>query len=143
MFSFCPLVQAGSNPIYNVKTQPDSSSSASVPVAVTSHQHSVSERAECRFFMNTGTCKYGDDCKYTHPRERMLPPPPPNLLNPNVLPARPVSSSLVFLRFFTAKHLVILIILLFAVFRGNQHVVTLPPDSASMEQTANLLTQCH
>ncbi|KAH0925539.1 hypothetical protein HID58_017795 [Brassica napus] len=76
---------AGYNPIYNVKTQLDSSSSASVPVAVTSHQHSVSERAECRFFMNTGTCKYGDDCKYTHPRERMS---SPNLLNPIVLPAR-------------------------------------------------------
>ncbi|KAJ0262006.1 Zinc finger CCCH domain-containing protein 26 [Hirschfeldia incana] len=55
---------AGSNPIYNVKTQPDSSS----------------ERAECRFFMNTGTCKYGDDCKYSHP----------NLPHPIVvLPARP------------------------------------------------------
>ncbi|KAL0722200.1 hypothetical protein Bca4012_036799 [Brassica carinata] len=79
---------AGSNPIYNVKTQPDSSSSASVPVAVTPHHDSFSERAECRFFMNTGTCKYGDDCKYYHPKERML-PAPPNLLNHVVLPARP------------------------------------------------------
>uniref|UniRef100_A0A0D3B4M3 C3H1-type domain-containing protein n=1 Tax=Brassica oleracea var. oleracea TaxID=109376 RepID=A0A0D3B4M3_BRAOL len=64
---------AGSNPIYNVKTQPDSSS----------------ERAECRFFMNTGTCKYGDDCKYSHPKERML-QSPPNLSHHIVLlPARP------------------------------------------------------
>ncbi|KFK31098.1 hypothetical protein AALP_AA6G067900 [Arabis alpina] len=79
-----------SNPIYNMKTQPDSSSSASVPVAVTSHYHQdFSERAECRFFMNTGTCKYGDDCKYIHPKERMLQSPPPNLLNPILLPARP------------------------------------------------------
>ncbi|KAF8105241.1 hypothetical protein N665_0161s0039 [Sinapis alba] len=63
----------GSNPIYNVKTQPDSSS----------------ERAECRFFMNTGTCKYGDDCKYLHPKERML-QSPPNLSHPIVvLPVRP------------------------------------------------------
>ncbi|KAH0854720.1 hypothetical protein HID58_057754 [Brassica napus] len=64
---------AGSNPIYNVKTQPDSSS----------------ERAECRFYMNTGTCKYGDDCKYSHPKERML-QSPPNLSHHIVLlPARP------------------------------------------------------
>ncbi|VVB07351.1 unnamed protein product [Arabis nemorensis] len=77
------------NPIYNMNTQPDSSSSASVPVAVTSHHHhNFSERAECRFFMNTGTCKYGDDCKYSHPKERML-QSPPNLLNPILLPARP------------------------------------------------------
>ncbi|CAN8315805.1 unnamed protein product [Cochlearia groenlandica] len=80
---------AGSNPVYNVKTQQDSSSSASVPVAVTSHHHNVSEIGECRFFLNTGTCKYGDDCKYSHPKEGML-QPHPNLINPNVLlPARP------------------------------------------------------
>ncbi|KAL1205750.1 Zinc finger CCCH domain-containing protein 26 [Cardamine amara subsp. amara] len=79
---------APSNPIYNLKIQPDSSSSASVPVAVTSHHHSFPERAECRFFMSTGTCKYGDDCKYSHPKERML-QSPANLLNPIVLPARP------------------------------------------------------
>uniref|UniRef100_A0A1J3H922 Zinc finger CCCH domain-containing protein 26 n=1 Tax=Noccaea caerulescens TaxID=107243 RepID=A0A1J3H922_NOCCA len=80
---------SAANPIYNVKSQPESSSSASVPVAVTSHHHqSFSERAECRFFMNTGTCKYGDDCKYSHPKERML-QSQPNLLNPIVLPSRP------------------------------------------------------
>ncbi|CAH2059702.1 unnamed protein product [Thlaspi arvense] len=85
-----PTYMAGSNFIYNVKTQLDSSSSVSVPVpvAVTSHHHSFSERAECRFFMNTGTCKYGDDCKYSHPKERML-QSPPSLLNPVVLPSRP------------------------------------------------------
>jgi len=73
-----------------MKTQLDSSSSASVAVTVTSHHHSFSERAECRFFMNTGTCKYGDDCKYSHPKERLL-QSPPTLLNPIVLSARPVS----------------------------------------------------
>ncbi|KAF8108789.1 hypothetical protein N665_0104s0104 [Sinapis alba] len=62
----------GSNPIYDVKTEPDSSS----------------EKAECRFFMKTGTCKYGDNCKYSHPKERVL-ISPPNLLNLMVLPARP------------------------------------------------------
>ncbi|ESQ51883.1 hypothetical protein EUTSA_v10016979mg [Eutrema salsugineum] len=83
-----PTYMAGSNPMYNVKTQPDSSSSASVTVAVTSHHQNYSDRAECRFFMNTGTCKYGDDCKYSHPKERML-HSPPNLSNPIALPARP------------------------------------------------------
>ncbi|KAF8049995.1 hypothetical protein N665_2070s0003 [Sinapis alba] len=66
----------------------DSSSSASVPVAVTPQHQSLSDRAECRFFMNTGTCKYGVDCKYSHPKEKVL-PSPPNLLNSVVLPARP------------------------------------------------------
>ncbi|KAG2308893.1 hypothetical protein Bca4012_082143 [Brassica carinata] len=63
---------AGANPIYDGKTEIDSSS----------------EKAECRFFMKTGTCKYGDNCKYSHPKERML-LSPPNLLNLMVLPARP------------------------------------------------------
>ncbi|WZZ42749.1 hypothetical protein YC2023_039008 [Brassica napus] len=51
-----PRKVGGSNPIYEGKTELDSSS----------------ERAECRFFMKTGTCKYGDACKYSHPKERML-----------------------------------------------------------------------
>ncbi|CAH8389286.1 unnamed protein product [Eruca vesicaria subsp. sativa] len=83
-----PTYMGGANSIYNMKTQPESSSSASVPVAVSSHQHSFPDRAECRFFMTTGTCKYGDDCKYFHPKERMV-PPPPDLLNPVALSARP------------------------------------------------------
>lgn len=71
-FFFLLVVQGGSNSIYDVKIKIDSSS----------------ERAECSFFMKNGTCKYGDNCKYSHPKERML----PNLFNPVVLPARPVSS---------------------------------------------------
>ncbi|VVA90030.1 unnamed protein product [Arabis nemorensis] len=82
---------AASNPIYNVKNQPYySTSSASLPMAVALN-HGLpekSEQPECRFFMSTGTCKYGDDCKYNHPGVRVS-PPPPNLLNPFVLPARP------------------------------------------------------
>ncbi|XP_010522373.1 PREDICTED: zinc finger CCCH domain-containing protein 3-like [Tarenaya hassleriana] len=78
------------NNIYNVKDQPDSNSCASVPVAVTSN-HSLPERRdqpECRFFMSTGTCKYGDDCRYNHPKERIS-QSPPNPLSPIVLPSRP------------------------------------------------------
>lgn len=29
------------------------------------------DQPECRYFMNHGTCKYGSDCKYHHPREKM------------------------------------------------------------------------
>uniref|UniRef100_A0A7N0TTX5 C3H1-type domain-containing protein n=1 Tax=Kalanchoe fedtschenkoi TaxID=63787 RepID=A0A7N0TTX5_KALFE len=46
------------------------------------------DQPECRYFMNSGTCKYGPDCKYNHPRERiaqMLPQP----VNPLGLPFRP------------------------------------------------------
>ncbi|KAJ0259875.1 Zinc finger CCCH domain-containing protein 26 [Hirschfeldia incana] len=63
----------GSNPIYDVKIELDSNT----------------ERAECWFFMKNGTCKYGDNCKYSHPKERMVLSQPPNLFNSVVLPARP------------------------------------------------------
>nr|VDD14594.1 unnamed protein product [Brassica rapa] len=68
-FMVCLYIYGG----YDMKTELDSSS----------------EKAECSFFMKTGTCKYGDNCKYSHPKERMLLSPPPNLFNPVVLPARP------------------------------------------------------
>lgn len=87
------MLQAASNSIYNVKNHPYySSSSAPMPVALTVNGGSPerSEQPECRFFMNTGTCKYGDDCKYNHPGVRIS-QQPPNLLNPFVLSARPVS----------------------------------------------------
>ncbi|KAK1353647.1 Zinc finger CCCH domain-containing protein 3 [Heracleum sosnowskyi] len=29
------------------------------------------DQPECRHFMNTGSCKYGSDCKYNHPREKI------------------------------------------------------------------------
>ncbi|ESQ36425.1 hypothetical protein EUTSA_v10007912mg [Eutrema salsugineum] len=82
---------AASNSMYNVKNQPFySGSSASMPMAVTLNGGlpERSEQPECRFFMNTGTCKYGDDCKYNHPGARIS-PPPPNLINSFILPMRP------------------------------------------------------
>lgn len=27
---------------------------------------------DCAYFMRTGTCGYGDRCRYNHPRERVL-----------------------------------------------------------------------
>lgn len=99
------MFQAASNSMYSVKNnQPYySGSSASVPMAVALNRGlpESSGQPECRFFMNTGTCKYGDDCKYNHPRVRVS-PPPPNLMNPFVLPARPVSF---LLPWFCCQHL--------------------------------------
>ncbi|XP_051135520.1 zinc finger CCCH domain-containing protein 3 [Andrographis paniculata] len=43
---------------------------------------------ECRYFMNHGSCKYGSDCRYNHPREKMS-QLPPNSLGPLGLPIRP------------------------------------------------------
>ena len=121
---FFLVVQGG----YDMKTELDSSS----------------EKAECSFFMKTGTCKYGDNCKYSHPKERMLLSPPPNLFNPVVLPARPVSFSSLSVYFVnisgacgdTNDSA-------FVVLRDYPHVVTSRPMGfASMEQTASLITLC-
>ncbi|ANM60932.1 Zinc finger C-x8-C-x5-C-x3-H type family protein [Arabidopsis thaliana] len=61
---------AASNSMYNVKNQPyysGSSASMAMAVALNRGLSESSDQPECRFFMNTGTCKYGDDCKYSHP----------------------------------------------------------------------------
>lgn len=136
------MLQAASNSMYSVKNhQPYySGSSASVPVAVALNRGlpESSEQPECRVFMNTGTCKYGDDCKYNHPGVRILPPPPPNLMNPFVLPARPVSLlfpwfcslNTDFVNIWTSNEL----LLCFSLSRDNQFVVTSGlMDSASSD----------
>ncbi|XAR68140.1 hypothetical protein NMG60_11003167 [Bertholletia excelsa] len=46
------------------------------------------DQPECRHFMNTGSCKYGSDCKYHHPRERIV-QSGTNSLGPLGLPLRP------------------------------------------------------
>lgn len=53
------------------------------------------DQPECRYFMNTGTCKYGSECKYHHPKERIM-QSAPNALGPLGLPSRPVRFSFVF-----------------------------------------------
>lgn len=93
------MLQGASNSMYGVKNQVYySGSSAPMPMGVTLNGGDLSERSEqqqqqqCRFFMNTGTCKYGEHCKYTHLGVRVSPPPPPpSFINPFVLPERPVS----------------------------------------------------
>ncbi|XP_071730035.1 zinc finger CCCH domain-containing protein 3-like [Rutidosis leptorrhynchoides] len=43
---------------------------------------------ECRYFMNTGNCKYGSDCKYHHPKEKTA-QMAASSLGPLGLPLRP------------------------------------------------------
>lgn len=43
---------------------------------------------ECRYFMNTGNCKYGSDCKYHHPKEKIAQMTATSL-GPLGLPLRP------------------------------------------------------
>ncbi|KAK1405473.1 Zinc finger CCCH domain-containing protein 3 [Heracleum sosnowskyi] len=46
------------------------------------------DQPECRYFMNTGSCKYGADCKYNHPREKIA-QIAASSLGPLGLPLRP------------------------------------------------------
>ncbi|KAE8684636.1 tyrosine specific protein phosphatase [Hibiscus syriacus] len=46
------------------------------------------DQPECRYYMNTGTCKYGPDCKYHHPKERIA-NSAINSVGPLGLPSRP------------------------------------------------------
>ncbi|KAE8703917.1 hypothetical protein F3Y22_tig00110462pilonHSYRG00339 [Hibiscus syriacus] len=49
------------------------------------------DQPECRYYMNTVTCKYGSDCKYHHPKE-MIANSTINGIGPLWLPSRPPSS---------------------------------------------------
>ncbi|CAI8586522.1 unnamed protein product [Vicia faba] len=44
------------------------------------------DQPECKYFMSTGTCKYGSDCKFHHPKERIG---QSLSINPLGLPMRP------------------------------------------------------
>ncbi|GMH12027.1 hypothetical protein Nepgr_013868 [Nepenthes gracilis] len=46
------------------------------------------DQPECRYFMSTGSCKYGSDCKYHHPKDRIS-QLALNTLGPHGLPLRP------------------------------------------------------
>ncbi|KAG8387058.1 hypothetical protein BUALT_Bualt03G0213800 [Buddleja alternifolia] len=46
------------------------------------------DQPECRYFMNHGSCKYGSDCKYHHPREKFS-QLASSSLGPLGLPVRP------------------------------------------------------
>ncbi|KAA8526555.1 hypothetical protein F0562_008242 [Nyssa sinensis] len=80
----------GSNHVYGSKNQGDSGSSRQVHMLSTliPHLPERPDQPECRYFMNTGSCKYGSDCKYHHPRERIV-QLATNSLGPLGLPLRP------------------------------------------------------
>lgn len=80
----------GSNLVYNPRNPVESGSSGQVHL-LSNSSPSLPERPdqpECRYFMSTGSCKYGTDCKYHHPKERIA----QSATNQLVLPSRPVSS---------------------------------------------------
>lgn len=77
----------GSNIVYNPRNPGELGSIGQVPLLSNSIP-TLPERPdqpECRYFMSTGTCKYGTDCKYHHPKERIA-QPATHLLG---LPSRP------------------------------------------------------
>ncbi|KAM7276489.1 hypothetical protein ACFE04_018355 [Oxalis oulophora] len=47
------------------------------------------DQPECRYYMNSGTCKYGPDCKYHHPKERVVSQLVTSFVNTAGLPSRP------------------------------------------------------
>lgn len=73
----------GSNLIYNSRNQGELGANMNLPERP--------DQPECRYYMNTGTCKYGSDCKFHHPKERIN-PSSGNSIGPLGLPSRPVST---------------------------------------------------
>ncbi|KAK4577163.1 hypothetical protein RGQ29_027610 [Quercus rubra] len=63
----------GSSFVYNSKNLGESGSSGQVHLSSTPALilPERPDQPECRYFMNNGTCKYGSDCKFHHPKERI------------------------------------------------------------------------
>ncbi|XP_050206381.1 zinc finger CCCH domain-containing protein 3-like [Mercurialis annua] len=80
----------GSGLAYNSRNQRESGSSGQVHMLSTesSNLPERPDQPECRYFMNTGFCKYGSDCKYHHPKERIA-QLATNSVGPLGLPSRP------------------------------------------------------
>ncbi|GMP53846.1 hypothetical protein CsSME_00019196 [Camellia sinensis var. sinensis] len=76
----------GSDLVYNSKNQGESGSSGLLNSIA--YLPERPDQPECRHFMSTGSCKYGSECKYNHPRER-IPQLATNSLGPLGLPLRP------------------------------------------------------
>ncbi|XP_068335694.1 zinc finger CCCH domain-containing protein 3-like [Pyrus communis] len=74
----------GSNLTYNSSTWGESASNGQVHLSSPSLPQRP-DQPECRYFMSTGTCKYGIDCKYHHPKERIA----ESATTPLGLPSRP------------------------------------------------------
>ncbi|KAK8717767.1 hypothetical protein V6N13_045024 [Hibiscus sabdariffa] len=81
----------GSNLVYNSVNPAESGSSGQLLLSSSASASNFPERPdqpECRYYMNTGTCKYGSDCKYHHPKERIA-NSVVNGIGPLGLPSRP------------------------------------------------------
>lgn len=83
----------GPNLVYNYRNQIESGSSSQALSSISFPSFPERpDQPECRYFMNTGSCKYGADCKYHHPKERLA--QIASNMGPFGLPLRPVSSGL-------------------------------------------------
>ncbi|CAN0914381.1 Zinc finger CCCH domain-containing protein 3 [Linum grandiflorum] len=81
----------GSNLVFNSRNHEASPNGQMhlMSAALTSNLPQRPDQPECRHFMNTGTCKYGSDCKYHHPKDRTFHQLPTNAAAPLGLPSRP------------------------------------------------------
>lgn len=91
-----PTSIAGSNLIYSSRNQDDLGAGAQMHILSASSQNLPErpDQPDCRYYMNTGTCKYGADCKFHHPKERIAQSAASNI-GPLGLPSRPVSYYLI------------------------------------------------
>lgn len=85
-----PTSIAGSNLIYSSRNQGDLGAGAQMHILSASSQNFPErpDQPDCRYYMNTGTCKYGADCKFHHPKERIAQSAASNI-GPLGLPSRP------------------------------------------------------
>ncbi|KAI3695442.1 hypothetical protein L1987_78439 [Smallanthus sonchifolius] len=82
----CHMSQGNERPI--LSTNSLTSVDHVYPSTPSSHLPVRPGEPKCRHFMSTGTCKYGADCKYHHPREKMV-QSDASSLGPFGLPLRP------------------------------------------------------
>lgn len=104
------------NLVYNSKHLGDPVSSGSLLTSV-QHFPERSDKPECRYYMKTGSCKYGSTCKYHHPKERHV-PLATGTLSPQGLPLRPVN--LILILFLFPIHLMCFSIVFIGTFECSQ-----------------------
>ncbi|CAK9184079.1 unnamed protein product [Ilex paraguariensis] len=82
--------QGSVGPVSTTTVLAESGPSGQVHLLSTSVSHLPDrpDQPECRHFMSTGSCRYGSDCKYHHPREKFA-QLASNSLGPFGLPLRP------------------------------------------------------
>lgn len=79
----------GYSNVYNSRYQTESVSTGQAGLSeLVPHYPERPEQPECQYFMKTGRCKFGSDCKYHHPKERLASSDAYDL-GPYGLPLRP------------------------------------------------------